>query len=76
MRMAFDWLPLVGAGEMSDRPDTPNASITTLSRVFVGDTVSWVFISEPVSPVFVGDNTLAGTRVPLGNSPGLQAIAS
>jgi hypothetical protein len=46
---------------MFDHSDALNASTTTLSRVFVGDTVSRVFVSEPVSRVFVGDTTLAET---------------
>jgi hypothetical protein len=58
IRMALDWLPLVGAGKMSDYCDAPNASITTLTRVFLGDTVSRVFVSERV---FVADTTLAGS---------------
>jgi GAF domain len=57
IRTAFDWLPLVGAGKMSDA----RGVCVTDSRVFVGDTVSRVFISETVSRVFVGDATLEGT---------------
>jgi hypothetical protein len=60
IRRAFDWLPWLGAGNMSEHSDAPNACLTA-SRVFVGDTGSRVFISESVAGVFVGDTTLDGT---------------
>ena len=67
IRRAFDWLPWLGAGNMSERSDAPNACLTA-SRVFVGDTVSRVFISQSVAGVFVGDTTLEGTLAPVGDS--------
>jgi hypothetical protein len=60
IRRAFDWLPWLGASNMSEHSDAPNACVTA-SRVFVGDTVSRVFISESVAGVFVGDATLEGS---------------
>jgi hypothetical protein len=41
--------------------DSPSASVTTASRVFVDDTVSRVFVGETISRVSMGDTTLAET---------------
>jgi GAF domain len=46
---------------VSDHSDSPNASVTTASRVFVDDTVSRVFVGETLSRVSVSDTTLEET---------------
>jgi hypothetical protein len=46
---------------MFDCSDSPSASVTTVSRVFVDDTVSRVFVSETLSRASVGDSMLDET---------------
>jgi hypothetical protein len=40
---------------------SPSASVTTASRVFVGDIVSRVFVADAGAQVSVGETTLAQT---------------
>jgi transcriptional regulator with GAF, ATPase, and Fis domain len=58
--MALDWLPLVGAGKMSDHSDALSVR-TTDSRAFVSDTVAQVFSSEADCCVMVGESSLEET---------------
>src|SRR5580704_14525847 len=52
IRRAFDWLPLTGAGEMSDYSDGQGVCLTE-SRVFAGDIVSRVFVGDTVSRAYM-----------------------
>jgi hypothetical protein len=60
IRRAFDWLPLTGAGEMSDYSDGQSVCLTE-SRVFAGATVSRVFVGDTVSRAYM-DAALQAAR--------------